>query len=454
MNDSTSQSPSMPPPARDDEDALIGSVVHGNLLIRARLGEGASGRVYLAENTAVHERRYAVKVLRRSLTRDPSFAERFYEEARNQAQLDHPNVVSMLDYFQIGEDYFLVQDYVDGHTLDDVMEAHSGRLPEKRVLAIMKDVLNGLNAAHLKTIVHRDVKPSNILIDRTGRARVTDFGIASQRGSPAGMRRAGGVYGTPAYMSPEQLDGAADVNHLSDVFSVGVVMYEMLTGKLPYPGETFQDVIAQQQVRGAANPRSLDTSIRRPVAGIVCDALQPERSRRLPGCLSMVRAVERVQRTAIWKIAAVVIGASALVAGGATYFVNRTKDNAAISTSIASAVDNYALLCREAPRLELKQRGEGYAKEIGNSSYAEQFAQQIHEIDDNMNHYADTYAKELRALDRFRRAQVGELLSVSESDANRVVFRDQLSADFQHLRTAGAIPPDRTQMLAHCPPLH
>jgi serine/threonine protein kinase len=301
--------------------------------------------------------------------------------------------------------------------------------------------------------VHRDVKPSNILIDRTGRARVTDFGIASQRGSPAGMRRAGGVYGTPAYMSPEQLDGAADVNHLSDVFSAGVVMYEMLTGKLPYPGETFKDVIAQQQVRGAANPRSLDTSIRRPVASIVCNAVQPERTRRLPGCLAMARAIERVQRTGIWKIASVVVGASALVAGGATYFVNRTKDSAAIATSITSAIDNYALLCREAPRLELKQRGEGYAKEIGNSSYAEQFAQQIHEIDDNMNHYADTYAKELRALDRFRRAQVGELLGVPESDANRVTFRDQLSADFQQLRAAGAMPPDRAQMLARCPPV-
>ncbi|NVH74234.1 serine/threonine protein kinase [Paraburkholderia sp. JPY432] len=432
----------------ESEDRLVGSTVHGNLLICARLGEGATGRVYLAENTAVREKRYAVKVLRRSLTRDPSFAARFYEEARKQAQLDHPNIVSMTDYFQVGDDYFLVQDFVDGHALDELIGSHAGSMPQKRVLAIMKDVLNGLNAAHMKTIVHRDVKPSNILIDRAGRARVTDFGISSQVSALTGARMSG-VYGTPAYMSPEQLGGSDDVNHLSDVFSAGVVMYEMLTGKVPYDGDTFAAVAAQQLARGVCNPRVVNGAISRTVASIVCDALQPDRARRLPGCLSMVRAIERYQRGNIWKIVALAACASGLLAGGVSWFVDRQKDEIAVASSIASAVDNYGLLCREAPRLALKLKGEQYAKEIGNSSYAEQFAQQVREVDDNMNRYARTYADELKSLGTFRRALVEQVLARPESDPGRARVREQLRADFQLLAAKGA-PPGRARMLTLC----
>src|SRR5579863_7542902 len=119
-------------------DDMIGRNVRSNLLIKAWLGEGGMGRVYLAENVEIREKKYAIKVLKREFTYDPSFRQRFYDEARHQAQLDHPNIVQMLDYFHVGNDYFLVLEYVDGQPLSALIESNAGKgLPEKRALSII-----------------------------------------------------------------------------------------------------------------------------------------------------------------------------------------------------------------------------------------------------------------------------------------------------------------------------
>ena len=427
-------------------DTLIGQTVHGNLVIRSLLGEGSMGRVYLAENAAVHERRYAVKVLKQSLTNQAGFTARFYEEARHQAQMDHPNIVEMVDYFQIGDDYFLVQDYVEGHTVDDILDRRKTGIPEKQSLSIIKDVLNGLDCAHRKAIVHRDVKPSNVMVDMSGRARLTDFGIASQLGSAKQLAEAG-VSGTPAYMSPEQLAGSADLDHRSDVYAAGILLYEMLTGKLPFEGKTF-DAVRLEQGGPVPNPRTVNENIKKGLANIVRVALQPNVEQRYQGCKDMLRAIEKYQRGANWKLAAAGC-ATVLLATCLVFFVNRAKDKAAIGSAVTSAVDNYSFLCRDAPTLILKRRGKQYADATGNSGIADQLAAQISELETNLSKFSQGYASQIAQLTNFRESQVADVLQTPEDDPVRARFRKLLQADYQLYRNQ-KVKPAQEQMLAQC----
>ncbi len=148
---------------------------------RELLGSGAMGSVYFAENTNLPDIHYALKVINPDKTNDEDFRQRFHIEAKNQCALDHPNIVQVLDFFKEGEQYCLLLSYVEGKSLESVIK-EKGRLPEKQALAILSGVLQGLDCAHRHGIIHRDVKPSNVMIDRDERARLTDFGIAIRMG--------------------------------------------------------------------------------------------------------------------------------------------------------------------------------------------------------------------------------------------------------------------------------
>jgi len=204
-----------------------------NLEILEVLGQGGMGTVYKARQPQL-DRYVALKILAPELSRDPAFAERFSREAKAMARLNHPNIVAVYDSGQAGEFFFLIMEYVDGLNLWQ-MEQGKKRLSPEEALAIVPTICDALQYAHNEGIVHRDIKPANILIDTKGRVKIADFGLAKLVGreSMLGLTQSHATMGTPQYMAPEQIEKPLAVDHRADIYSLGVVFYEMLTGELP-----------------------------------------------------------------------------------------------------------------------------------------------------------------------------------------------------------------------------
>jgi tRNA A-37 threonylcarbamoyl transferase component Bud32 len=197
------------------------------------LGQGGMGAVYKARQPTL-DRVVAVKVLPPEAGRDPAFAERFQREARALARLGHPNIVAVHDVGQAGDFYYFVMEYVDGVNLRQLLR--DGQLSPEQALRIVPQICDALQYAHEEGIVHRDIKPENILLDRKGRVKIADFGLAKLLGHDAGNFTLTGsrqVMGTLYYMAPEQVERPLEVDHRADIYSLGVVFYEMLTGQLP-----------------------------------------------------------------------------------------------------------------------------------------------------------------------------------------------------------------------------
>lgn len=199
------------------------------------IGQGGMGIVYRARQRKL-DRLVALKILPRDPGRDPAFAERFHREARALARLNHPNIITVYDFGEIEGLFYLVMEYVDGADLRRVLQ--QGRLGAAEALRIVPVICDALQYAHANGVVHRDIKPGNILLDRDGRVKIADFGIAKLAGAPgdAGeitLTQARQSMGTPHYMAPEQVECPRTVDHRADIYSLGVVFYEMLTGELP-----------------------------------------------------------------------------------------------------------------------------------------------------------------------------------------------------------------------------
>jgi predicted Ser/Thr protein kinase/DUF4097 and DUF4098 domain-containing protein YvlB len=201
--------------------------------ILSLIGKGGMGAVYKARQPAL-DRFVALKVLPPAVANDPGFAERFNREARALARLSHPNIVVVYDFGKAGELHYLVMEFVDGANLREVERA--GKLSPEQALAIVPQICEALQFAHNEGIVHRDIKPENLLLDKKGRVKITDFGIAKMLNvteGKASLTGAKDVMGTPHYMAPEQIEKPQTVDHRADIYSLGVVFYEMLTGELP-----------------------------------------------------------------------------------------------------------------------------------------------------------------------------------------------------------------------------
>ena len=225
---------------------LLGTKLNGRYRLEARIGAGGMSTVYRALDETL-QRRVAIKLLNTEVVTDSDQLERFRREARAVAQLSHPNIVGVID---AGEDEgrpYIVFEYVEGETLKDRIR-RQGRLPIPEAVAYAIEIARALGAAHARHIVHRDVKPQNVLLDEEGSAKVTDFGIARTL-EEDGLTADGRVLGTTDYVSPEQALGHA-VNGQSDLYSLGVVLYEMLTGEVPFRGEG-QVAVAMKHVRDA-----------------------------------------------------------------------------------------------------------------------------------------------------------------------------------------------------------
>jgi eukaryotic-like serine/threonine-protein kinase len=224
-----------------DRDALPGQTI-AHYRIESLIGTGGMGRVYVAEDTRLG-RRVALKLLPEFLTHDDNLLQRFRQEARTASALNHPNILTIHEIGQTDDLHFIATEFIDGETLRDRMT--KTRMNADEVLDVATQVASALDAAHAAGIVHRDIKPENIMLRRDGIAKVLDFGLAKLANPDPSIIKTipGMVMGTAAYMSPEQARGH-DVDARTDIWSFGVVLYEMLTGKLPFAGETASDVIA------------------------------------------------------------------------------------------------------------------------------------------------------------------------------------------------------------------
>ena len=225
---------------------LLGTTLNGRYRLEARIGAGGMSTVYRAFDSTL-ERQVAVKLMNREVTSDSEELERFRREARAVAQLSHPHVVGVIDAGEDDGRPYIVFEYVEGETLKERIR-RLGRLPITEAVAYAIEIARALGAAHARHIVHRDVKPQNVLIDEEGSAKVTDFGIARTL-EEEGLTVDGRVLGTTDYVSPEQALGQ-HVTGQSDLYSLGIVLYEMLTGEVPFKGEN-QVAVAMKHVREA-----------------------------------------------------------------------------------------------------------------------------------------------------------------------------------------------------------
>jgi serine/threonine protein kinase len=223
---------------------LLGTTLNGRYRLEARIGAGGMSTVYRALDETL-QRQVAIKLMNREVASDSDQLERFRREARAVAQLSHPHVVGVIDAGEDNGSPYIVLEYVEGETLKE-RTRRQGRLPVAEAVAYAIEIARALGAAHARHIVHRDVKPQNVLIDEEGSAKVTDFGIARTL-EEEGLTADGRVLGTTDYVSPEQALGQP-VTGQSDLYSLGIVLYEMLTGEVPFKGEN-QVAVAMKHVR-------------------------------------------------------------------------------------------------------------------------------------------------------------------------------------------------------------
>lgn len=273
-------------------------IIAGKYEVEKELGEGASGKVYLVRHTdlGIH---YALKVLDRSLT-DQRFLDRFKREAEVLCKFTHPGSVQLRDFGRTESGaYYMAMDFCEGVTLKKVIEKQ-GELPVRRALTIMEQLLQTLGAAHKRGIVHRDVKPENLMLlkDEDGRevVKVLDFGIAKLResGSDSSMTMEGASIGTPQYMSPEQASGEKDLDHRVDLYSAGIMLYEMLTGKPPFVGQTVLQTLILHLTQKPA-PFAEEYGFPEVIETLVLRALEKNRETRYQSAEEFLESVHRVQ---------------------------------------------------------------------------------------------------------------------------------------------------------------
>jgi len=257
---------------------VVGETIAGRYEVEELVGHGGMSSVYKARD-ALLERHVALKILHEQYSNDEDFVERFKREARSVAQLQHPNIVTVIDRGEEDGRQFIVFEYIEGENLKEHV-VRKGRLDVREALEIADEVARGLAFAHGQGLIHRDVKPQNVLLNGDGRAKVTDFGIARTL-DVDGMTQTGTILGTSNYIAPEQASGQPVDAH-SDVYALGAVLYELLAGEVPFPGESFVAVAMKHMHEPAPNLLDVRRDVPLRVAAAVDRALEKDPEQRFP----------------------------------------------------------------------------------------------------------------------------------------------------------------------------
>src|SRR2546429_5066203 len=272
-------------------DTLIDRVFDKRYVIKRKLGSGGMADVYLAEDQDLG-RPAALKLVEDRHSSDEQFVERFRREAQSAAGLNHPNIVSIFDRGRAEGTYYIAMEYLDGRTLKELL-VRNGPTPVPIAIDYARQIIGALSFAHRNGIIHRDIKPHNIVVGGDGRLKVTDFGIA--RSGTSQMTEVGSIVGTAQYLSPEQARGAP-VDPRSDLYSLGVVLYELLTGTVPFSGDTPVEIAMKHLSTVPEPPSAHRAEIPRDLDYVVMRALAKDPAERYQSAEEMSADLARVQR--------------------------------------------------------------------------------------------------------------------------------------------------------------
>jgi serine/threonine protein kinase len=256
------------------------------------VGKGGMGRVYKVFDKKIKEN-IALKLLKAEIASEPRTIERFRNELKFARKISHPHVCRMYDLGEVGQLHFITMEYVSGEDLKSFIR-RAGHLTEPKTLSIAEQIAEGLAEAHRLGVLHRDLKPQNVMIDRDGNAKIMDFGIARSLHA-AGFTGSGIMVGTPEYMSPEQAE-ASEVDQRSDLYSLGIIIYEMATGRVPFSGDTPLSVALKQKTETPRNPRELNSQISEGLSGLIMKSLEKDKDKRYQGAAQLRADLDRVEK--------------------------------------------------------------------------------------------------------------------------------------------------------------
>jgi serine/threonine protein kinase len=286
------------------QDPLIGTTL-GKYKILAPLGQGGMAHVYRAHQENL-DREVAIKVLPPWYAADRNFVERFNQEARLVARLSHPNIVTIHDFSEQDGHLYIVMQLVDGGTLKHLLDAlrtgnqngsgATGAMDVLEANRIFQQIASALAYAHEKGIIHRDIKPVNVLIDRTNRPILSDFGIAKVLAGTKELTRPGAGVGTPEYMSPEQCKGG-HVDRRADIYALGIMLYEVMTGRTPFVGDNYPAIAHSHIYEEPPDPHIYNRLISLPLRDVMLKALQKKPEHRYQHASEMAKALERAVQT-------------------------------------------------------------------------------------------------------------------------------------------------------------
>lgn len=284
------------------QDPYVGTLLSERYKIIKKLGAGGMGAVYLAEHVMI-ERRVAIKILSQDFAGKPDLVQRFIQEARAAARIGHENIVEVHDFGETASgSVFFTMEYLEGQDLAQIL-AQTGPLPVPRIKNIMGQLCRALAAAHAKGIVHRDLKPENIyLVEKEGKTdfvKILDFGIAKMTTMEAGKPQGGGnrltqsgmIFGTAEYMSPEQARGEAP-DHRVDIYALGCILYEMLTGRVPFHAETYMGTLTKHMFEAPEPPSYRNRNVSKELEAVCLHAMEKDRNRRFQTMTELVQAIE------------------------------------------------------------------------------------------------------------------------------------------------------------------
>ncbi len=268
------------------------TVVIGGYEVISRLGKGQMGAVYKARQVSL-DRIVALKVLPTRLAGDKRYMQRFMREAKAAGRLNHPNIVTAVDFGESDGLYYYAMDYVEGLNARDILE-EEGKLGEDEALAITLQMARALQHAYENNIIHRDVKPENIMVDSEGRARLCDLGLAREANEDGALTQAGIVLGTPYYVSPEQAEGRRDLDTRSDIYSLGVTLYHMVTGHVPFRGNTGPAIMVKHITEKMPDPREFNPDLSNGTVHLIKKMTAKNREQRYQTPEELISDIERV----------------------------------------------------------------------------------------------------------------------------------------------------------------